>query len=230
MFVSSSAVGRSLHKSDERSRRHFSLSYLFPALSLVALFRVQAKLHLASVHLTLLSLINCKGKDSSTAYGSIKFRQFSNSPINYEPGVWFVCACVPLLKDIRVAPATSSSSSSHPLRPRRSLGCVYGIASPLHAACARVLVCVWRALLLRPPPPSASYLHLLQSLANTHLSLSLSQLVFPLHTYFYPLESFFSFCSSLLMKQSADTHDRGVWEGGEKGQSLVVTLEYWGRW
>lgn len=111
--------------------------------------------------------------------------------------------------------------------PHRSLGCVYGIASPLHAARAPmcVCVCVGRALLLLPPPPSASYLHLLQRLANTHLSLS----CFPSAYLFLPTR-IFPFLLFFIADEAVSAHLLRTSPGGELGHSPVDTLEYWGRW
>lgn len=128
--------------------------------------------------------------------------------LNYEPGVWFACSCVPLVEDIGVAPP---SSSSHPFPPslHRSLGCVYGSASPLSLPCvcgARRCCCRRRLL---PLPPICICC---RALANTHLCC----LVFPAIFLLLPttIVTFFLFFSSsllLLIRESEHTYSRGVY-------------------
>lgn len=129
--------------------------------------------------------------------------------LNYEPGVWFACSCVPLVEDIGVAPP---SSSSHPFPPslHRSLGCVYGSASPLSLPCvcgARRCCCRRRLL---PLPPICICC---RALANTHLC---SVLFFPLSFCFCPPQlslssSFFPSSLLLLIRKSEHTYSRGVY-------------------
>ncbi len=89
----------------------------------------------------------------------------------------------------------SSSPSLHLTAPWGVSMAAPLLSTPFGCVCARMCVCVWRALLLLPPPPSASYLHLLQSWGNTHLcslslSLSLSLSFFPTTHLFLPTTIF----------------------------------------
>lgn len=165
------------------------------------------------------SPVACETTDSSGARGVLTWRWCSNSPINYEPGVRFACPCVPLLEDIGVPPP-----SLPPLSPSPLPGvCLWHRLSSLRRVCASPCVCVWRAPSL-PPSPSASRLHLLQSLTNTHLSPSL----FLLFSHCLPISThqklfFLSFFLSCWWSQRTP---RTMESGGEMGQSVVVTLEY----
>lgn len=103
------------------------------------------------------------------------------------------------------------SSSSHPFPPslHRSLGCVYGSASPLSLPCvcgARRCCCRRRLL---PLPPICICC---RALANTHLCC----LVFPAIFLLLPttIVTFFLFFSSsllLLIRESEHTYSRGVY-------------------
>lgn len=108
----------------------------------------------------------------------------------------------------------------------RSLGCVYGSASPLSLPCvcgARRCCCRRRLL---PLPPICICC---RALANTHLC---SVLFFPLsfcfchhNCHFLPI--FFLFSS--LADKGVRAHLQPWSLRGKMGHWLFVTLEYWGR-
>lgn len=100
----------------------------------------------------------------------------------------------------------ASSPSPHSPLSHRSLGCVYGSASPL-PRCVCVSIC---ALLLLPPPPSASLSASAAELSQ-HASLSLS-LVF-----------YLSFANKGGL--SAHLHPWSLGEGGRHG---AVTSRHFG--
>lgn len=108
------------------------------------------------------------------------------------------------------------------------LAAPWGVSLPaplFSEQCVCVCACVWRALPLLPPPlPFAFFLHLLQSQHASVCSLS----CFPATLRFLAIRKCPFFLYFWLMRESAGTNSREVWVG-EMGQSLVVTLEYWGR-
>lgn len=104
--------------------------------------------------------------------------------------------------------------------PHRSLGCVYGIASPLRA---RVCVCVACATVA-----AASSLCLLSASAaelSQHASLSLSLSCFPSAYLFLPTR-IFHFFLFFIADEAVSAHLLRTSPGGEMGHSPVVTLEY----
>lgn len=105
--------------------------------------------------------------------------------------------------------------------PHRSLGCVYGIASPLHAA--RAPMCVWGACAAVAAASSLCLLSASAAALSQHASLSLS--CFPSAYLFLPTR-IFPFLLFFIADEAVSAHLLRTSPGGELGHSPVDTLEY----